>query len=63
MCFNCGDMIDMCAEDECYIPSGGPYGKARKFYIGDLYCRHLQAEYGHLYALWCDRYGEDDDVY
>lgn len=63
MCFNCGDFINDCWQDECYNPNGGPFGKSQTFYIGSRYCRHLQAQYGHEVAVAEDRYGveESDD--
>lgn len=55
MCINCPDMITDCWKPGCYNPNGGNYGKSRKFYIGDEYCRHLQEQYGHTHAEWEDR--------
>lgn len=54
MCLNCGDFVDMCWEDACYNPNGGRYGKAKKFYVDDKYCRHMQEKYGHEIASWAD---------
>lgn len=55
MCDNCEPYIDICFEDECGSPQkGGKYTSATKFYAGDEYCRHLQAEHGHRYAEWGD---------
>lgn len=46
MCINCSDFVESCSKDGCYNPDGGPYGRIRKFYLGDTLCEHLVQEYG-----------------
>lgn len=50
------DAVDVCWEGECGSLERGPYVKARNFYVGDEYCRHLREEHGHRYATEEDRY-------
>lgn len=45
----------MCGLEDCYNPDGGKYGKFQKFYVNNVYCRHLQLELGHEKATWEDR--------
>lgn len=59
MCFNCGDFVDLCFA--CGDPNGGPFGRAKKFYLDDEYCVHMKEKYGHDIARWQDRYPEDED--
>jgi len=60
MCMNCGDFVDYCDAEGCYNPNGGRYGTLAKFYIGDRYCEHLAARYGHEVAMGADSYLEND---
>lgn len=50
MCINCGDFLDLCFM--CGDPNGGPYAKAKKFYIDDPLCEHMQEKYGGPIATW-----------
>jgi hypothetical protein len=59
LCFNCPDFIDQCFI--CGDPNGGPYEKAKKFYVGDRFCEHLAEQYGHDTTMFSDRYGEDEE--
>jgi len=52
---NCPDFVTMCGLEDCYNPDGGKYGKFQKFYVNNIYCRHLQLELGHEKATWEDR--------
>jgi len=52
MCFNCPDYVDYCQEGEGATRAPGKrYGTMRIFYIGDRYCQHKQAQYGHEIAM------------
>jgi hypothetical protein len=60
MCMSCSDFVDYCSQGDCYNPNGGPFGYIRKFYIGDLYCEHLQKLYGHTHATSDEWENEDN---
>lgn len=59
MCLNCGDFVDLCFT--CGDPNGGPYAKAKHFYVDQKYCSHMAEKYGHDTATWEDRYGPEEE--
>lgn len=45
------DYVDFCREGNCYSPAAGSYGMYKLFMLGDTYCEHLKAQYGHDVAV------------
>ncbi len=54
MCVSCGDFVDYCGQGACHNPDGGMYGTLAKFYVGDTFCVHRAAAWGHPVATWDD---------
>lgn len=55
MCGMCPGVVDVCYHPDCKIHDGH-YGNRPCFEIGDTFCEHLQAIYGHAVATTDDYY-------
>ena len=60
MCMMCSDSIEICYTAPCGYEKATGGRRGHIFSLGDIYCEHLEAKFGHKMALWSDLYGCED---